>query len=496
MIKLGAWRPDAPDLENSGELTDCKNCVSDHDSYKSFPTPVVWSSALDSSASGSWSGFADNGQARTVVGTVNKLWDASNLPVFDASGMVYSAYLPTAAWYYARFGQYLYATNGVDPVQRIALNSMGTFANAFTNPKGRYMCVAKSFLVLAYTNDTTDGEKNQRVWWSSIGDPTQFPTPGGVTANQTQSGYVDLNDAEGGAIMAIYGGDDLTIMLERSIWKGQYIGGNFVWQFTRTDASHGLFIARCSIRVGGTIYFLDQTGFFASQGGAPAQPIGAGIVDKYFFANSSAGYRYLSYTAFKPDEPIIIWMFPSVSATGCDAGLTYNIYTRKWTRLVMTDQYLFWSAFSNPALTLEDLDAYGNMDTLPYSLDSPYWMGGGGVRGVLTGFDTSFRITRYTGTALAAVIETQETEFFPGRRTQINGIRPVVNGGPTVTVQIGYRKLQSESVSYTTAKGVNSATGWHNTRKGARYNRIRVSTSGAFTHLVGYDVDVVDGGFR
>ncbi len=496
MQELPEWFPDRPAFNNAG-LTDCLNCIPAVGSYQSFPTSAVFSSALDSGPSGSWSGYSNTGGIKTVVGTVNKLWNVSNSTPVDISGAVYNAYLPNGAWSFARYLGKLYATNGEDPIQVTDLDTLGTFAVlGATIPKARQFCIAKDFLVLADTIDTIDGEQIQRVWWSSIGDPSQFPTPGGVTANQTQSSYVNLNDAEGGKITAIYGGDDLTILLERSIWKGQYIGGNFVWQFTRIDAFHGMPLVRTSRRVGNIIYFLGEGGFYSQQGGGPAQPIGVGKVDKFFYAQSSSAYRYLSHTAIEPSMKVVIWMFPGLTQTGCTEAMVYHWEAQRWSRLVMTEGFLFYSATRTGALTLEQLDAYGTMDSLPYSLDSSVWEGGGGVTGVLSGMDTSFRVVQYTGTALAALIETAEVEAVEGARSQINGVRPVVNGGATITVQIGTRNLQSSSVSYSTAATVNSDTGWHNFRQEGRYHRIRINTTGAFTHLVGYDVDVVKGGVR
>jgi hypothetical protein len=296
--------------------------------------------------------------------------------------------------------------------------------------------------------------------------------------------------------MAVYGGNDITLILERSIWKGQYIGGNFVWQFTRVDAFHGMPIARMSRRIGNTIYFLGEGGFYSQIGGQEAIPIGVGKIDKYFYAQSSATYRYLSHTAADPTKKIIIWMFPGIGQTGCTEGLVYNWETQTWSRLVMTEGFLFYSASSSGAYTLEQLDAFGTIDTLAASLDSPIWEGGGGTVGVLSGMDTSFRVVHYDSTALSTTIETAEQEQIPGVRSQINGIRPYVNGGPTITIQIGTRNLQSDSVSYSSAATVNSDTGWFNFRQEGRFHRVRISTVGAFTHIIGFDVDSKRGGVR
>ena len=93
-----------------------------------------------------------------------------------------------------------------------------------------------------------------------------------------------------------------------------------------------------------------------------------------------------------------------------------------------------------------------------------------------------------------AVIETAETQFFPGRRAYLSGVRPLVDG--TATIQIGTRDLQEDTVSYGSAITPHSQTGLANTRSDSRYHRIRLNTTGDFTHAIGVDVEARQSGKR
>lgn len=491
-LVFGQWLPDQADLENAG-LTECKNCIPDIGFYRSFPSATVFSSAMTDAPKGMWSGVNEELFGRTYVGTSTKLYEVTSATPIDLSGSGYN--VPYDGWWeFVRYNSELYATNGSDPIQKTTLNASQTFTalGDLTNPLARHMCIAKDFLVLGNTYDSTDGTKTQRVWWSSIGDPSQFPTPGSVLANQTQSDWQNLNDVDGGPINAIFGGDDLTIFMQQSIWRGQYIGGNFVWQFGQVAERRGLALARCAIRVSETIFFLDKTGFFKLIG-TQVTPIGYGKVDRYFWGNVNSNYKDLTHCAADFDNKTVFWAYVDANSgsTIPDRALCYNLETGFWSRIHITANMLFYSVTGG--ISLDDMDPFGTMDALTIPLDSSYW--GGGI-GRLSGIDSSFRLVYYTGTALDALIETQEQEIEGYRRSIISGVRPVVNGGPTITIQIGTRDLQSGMVSYGASALVNTVNGWHDLRAEGRYHRIRVSTTGAFTKLIGLDFLAQNGGLR
>ena len=99
------------------------------------------------------------------------------------------------------------------------------------------------------------------------------------------------------------------------------------------------------------------------------------------------------------------------------------------------------------------------------------------------------------GASLDAMADTSEAQFYPGYRSMITNARPLVDGGTTVTVQIGYRDRLLDTELYTDAVAVN-ATGDCYLRNTARYHRVRTNTSGAFNYLQGVDVEVSREGKR
>ena len=492
-LRFGEWLPDQPEIDNQG-LTECLNVIPGPGFYKPFPGTAVFSSAMAEAGLGAWSGYVANRHS-AFVGTASKIYKVVFPTPTDVSGAVYTT-PPNTFWEFARFNETLIAANGSDPIQVIDLTDDGAiYEDLITSsdpPTARHITIAKSFLVLGNTIDSAGVQNTQRIWWSAIGDPDNFPTPGGVEANTVQSSYNSLNDPEGGAIQAIFGGDDLTIFLEKAIWKASYIGGNFVWQFFKVADKRGLFIEKCAQRIGTTIFFLDETGFYQYSDKGGIKPIGYGKVDDYFWSNVHTAYIYDTHCAIDHDNQLVVWAYVDANGgnTTPDIGLAYNINTGQWSRVQLSTSFLFYTG--STSYTLDELDTFGNADAIAQSFDSRFWSGGVGV---LAGIDSSYRVVYYNSTPLDVTIETGEAQF-ADKNTLITGVRPVVNGSPTVTVQIGSRSLQTDSVTYGSAATVNPSTGWHNLRKEGRYHRIRVSTTGTFSKLIGLDIDLVESGIR
>jgi hypothetical protein len=134
------------------------------------------------------------------------------------------------------------------------------------------------------------------------------------------------------------------------------------------------------------------------------------------------------------------------------------------------------------SVTLEGLDAYfSSLDDVTPGLDDPFWIGGEykflGIKdGLLIAIDNT------PGTA---ILETSDYELTEGSVTRIQGIEPIMDG--TVQVQIGYRNLPTDSVSYTPAQSVNSRNGQCAFQHAARWNRVKFTIAGSFYDGVGFN---------
>lgn len=101
----------------------------------------------------------------------------------------------------------------------------------------------------------------------------------------------------------------------------------------------------------------------------------------------------------------------------------------------------------------------------------------------------------FTGTPGTAIFETGELEANPGRMTFISGVKPVVDAtANAITVAVGYRNDTQAIATYTAEITTTARTGFADFRNEARYQRVRVKVTGAFTAAQGVEPMAVPGG--
>src|SRR5262249_20744217 len=163
--------------------------------------------------------------------------------------------------------------------------------------------------------------------------------------------------------------------------------------------------------------------------------------------------------------------YPSkASASGTpDKGFIYNWQEDRWSRFEIALEMLH-TALSQSGKTLEQLDPFGTLEQLQFSLDDPFWIGAG--RPSLAGFTTAHKIALFNGQYMPFTVDTGEIEPTPGYRAQINGLRSVIEGNATVTVQIGHRGDTADDVTWSPSSSKN-AFGYHPTLVNDQYMRVR-----------------------
>ena len=112
---------------------------------------------------------------------------------------------------------------------------------------------------------------------------------------------------------------------------------------------------------------------------------------------------------------------------------------------------------------------------------------------------TAANFFSFSGSNLAATIETTEAQVFPGRRAFVSGVRPILDGGTdaNISVQVAARAAPNDTVTFGTASAMN-ASGLCPVRSSGRYHRARVNIAAGQTweHALGIDVDAVPEGQR
>lgn len=472
IIPFGEWKPDQADLRTG--ISDVNNAVPALEGYRSMDGLSVYSTAIDARCQGAFSLQDDTGNAFTFAGNATKLYRLVSTTPTDYSIAGGYSTGSDERWAFAKYGERVIATNWNDYPQSYVLNDGYQFSNLTTEFKARVVANVGEFVFFGNTWDSTNGSRPNYVRWSALGDPTNY-----TSSRATQSGAQEFPD--GGWVQAIIGGEYATIFQEHAITRGTPVGGSLKYSFDKLE-DRGTPAAGSVIKVGGIIYYLGHDGFYAFDGNS-STPIGAEKVDKYFLADVDKSYFNRITSCVDPETRVVMWGYPDTDDSGVPSKvIMYHWPTGKWSKADLAHQVLF--NYLTAGYTLEELDAFGNIDTITPTLDSKFWMGGEKAIGA---FDSSNQLNTFTGTALSATFDTNEIQMTPQRKTMARELRPLIDGG-TTTLTVGTRNNQADSVSYGSAL-IAAPSGRYATRSTARYHRFKQVTTGAFTHATGIEVN-------
>ena len=380
---------------------------------------------------------------------------------------------------FTQFGEYVIFSNGVDAPQYYLMGTSSVFANlsaivtAGTAPTFRVSGVVRDFLVTGNISGATN-----RIQWSGINDI--------ATWSGKQSDSQDL-PGSGGQVVAITSGEVGYVFRQNQIIRMDYGGGSVVFRLSVISPNRGAIYGRTVCQDNRQIFFYAEDGFYQINGDQ-IMPIGVEKVNRYFDLNLNKAFSDRICAAVDPFNQLAMWLFPSTSNTAnttgiCDKIIIYNYATKKWSLAEASASTIF-SQFVG-AYTVELMDIISqNLENINAALDTDFWSGGQVLLGAI---DSDYKASIFSGTANECEIETAEIEGFPGARTNIQGVRPIVDATATVTVKTRERLADDESESTSVSmrdSGINPV------RKSGRYIRanVKVPSGTTFTHAQGIDL--------
>jgi hypothetical protein len=469
-VTFGEWTPDQSGITNG--LQRAENVFSKAVGYGPIPTIVDYSAAASENLNNVVAAKTTLGATLIFAGGDTKLFklDATDLSLDNVSKS--GGYATTASnrWRFTQFGNVVIAANGQAKLQGFNVNSSSLFADlAADAPVSKYVTVVRDFVV----SSNVQADYPNRVQWSALGDESSW-----TNSATTQADFQDIPD--GGTIVGVTGGEYGLVLMDRSIHRMSYVGSPLVFQFDNISRNLGCYEQNSVIQYGGTTFFLADDGFYACDG-QQVIPIGNEKVNRFFFDNVDEGTLYLMSAAVDPAKKLIIWAYASNNSATVDSLLIYNFQTQRWTSGTTTVDRI--ASTATPAVTLEGLDVYGNVDTILTSFDSRLWLGGklqlAGVNGT--------KIVTFTGANATAYIETGDVEM-PGTTSAITMAKPIVDNG-SANVALFSRRLLNQQVSFpaqVTADSENRVS----IRGIGRYHRLQLTPTGSWTSVVGTDIDL------
>lgn len=485
-VPFGEWLPDQPDLDNPGATVATNVVPRTRGSYGPLNSLAPFSSgALPARAVGAISAQVPNsGTVTNFAGTASGLFQFDGADFNDVSRGVGYSLSEGFRWSFAQFGDRVLAATRDELIQTWSLGSSSAFADLNSDaPRAAYIATVRDFVMVGNVRSASLSYGTDYVWWSGINDATNWPIPGSQTAAQVLSDRQQL--PLGGPVQGLtgaVGGADGIVFKETAIYRAQFEGVGLGFGFYEVEQNRGLYIPGSLVNIGAAAWYCAHDGFFRFDGAGSA-PIGAQRIDRFFFDDLAEDYLSRVSSASDPLNKLYLVAYPG-SGTRGDPNrlLIYNWELDRWA-LGEVDAQLIYRALS-PGYSLEALDAFGTMETLPFSLDSEVWRAGALIVAAL---NDGGRLSAFTGTALEAVIETGEFGSSEHMRSFVTAVRALVDGG-TPRIAMGYRDTPQAPVTWNSST-VAGADGACPQRVNARYfrARLRMDAGASWTHAQGIE---------
>ena len=429
---------------------------------------------------------------RAVVGNINLVnasSDTARLTVTSFYGGTPLTGDETDYITFTQFGNYVIASNGVDAPQYYLMGTsssfqdLSTIGTSGTVPKFKCSGVVRDFLVTG----NHVGASN-RIQWSGINDISTWES------GTKQSDLQDL-PGSGGQILHITSGEIGYVFRQNQIIRLDYVGGATVFRLSVISPNRGAVYGRTVCQDNRRVFFYSDDGFFELNGDQVVS-IGAEKVNRFFDIDLNKGYSDRICAAVDPFNQLAMWLYPSASNTSnttgiCDKIIIYNYATKKWS----TSDAIASSIFPQfvGAYTVELMDLLSeNLDQINISLDTDFWNGGQRLLGAI---NNNYKAAIFSGTESIGEIETTELELYPGLRSSIISVRPIVDAEATVTISTKDKLADNPTIS--TVSNMNS-TGVNPVRQSGRYVKVNVKipSGGAWKDAQGIDLIAARAGLR
>lgn len=373
--------------------------------------------ALPAAPRGALAVVQRSGVFKGYFGTVDKLYEMDATYQFSEIGTGYA--VPSGhSWGMCQYGERVIFTNTTDGMLEWDIEGGVTVGAVTDGP------AARSVFVWAEMVIALDCDTDNRLMRNSA--------PGSYT-NWTTRGAGAQEFADGEALMG--GGvvnDGQAVVIQRGAVRLLTVTGTErIFRIDKFPGDVGAVSPECIVQIPGGVAFMDSSGpqIATAQG---VTPIGDSKVARTFIA--SVGDITAVQGSYDPELKQIVWRKDATEL------LIYDLDTQEFVPVTESTAYII--RMSNPALTLEDLDSYGTIDTLPYPLDSNAWKGG---RPRLAALDGDYKFGFFDGETLAA--EVDSATLTDTATMLVTWCEPTTDAAD-LTVTLGVRERLADTITY------------------------------------------------
>ncbi len=464
-IPFGAYTPDQAEHLTDGLVT-CDGVYPIANGYAPVKDFSEIADALDAKFRGGASFVASNGTARMLAGDATDLYTLGGGVWTSVSG----SHTVNGRWAFTQFGDDIIATFGSTPVTYdLTTDTAGTLTGS--PPTADLCCTVRDFVILG-----RDNGNNQLIANCGQGDVTNWATDG--------AGEVPLYT--GGKLMGLVGGEYGLLIQRFSVKRLTYTGDNTSpWQVDEISTNYGCKAEGSVATAGRLTFFYSDRGFVLCDGN-DVKPIGAEKIDRTFAAAYGDSDLDNMWSAVDPVRTIVVWAMPGKL-------WMYNWTLDRWSTASVSVSAVF-NSFSE-AVSIDDLDAlYGDLDSIPYSLDDPRFAGGS-PRLTVVHFDGRFGVLG--GDNVAATLTLPFMELADNRVSRVSFVRPLTDATDGISLVTNSRQRLGDTGTNATFSYFH-ASGDMPVRLAARSIRfsLQYEAGAAWNYCQGLETEFEAGGRR
>lgn len=387
--------------------------------------------------------------------------------------------------------------NTVDPPQQWSLapaSPLTALSNWPANTYCKSIRAYKNFLVALNITKTTTNYPFM-VKWSHPADPGAVPASWDPTDTTKDAGEFDLAEGGDAIVDGLQLRDSFLIYKERSVWRMDFVGGPYVFRFTKVIANAGALNRNCIVEVNGIHVVLTNSDVIVHDGNQP-QSVLDKATRRHLFTDMDATYKSLAFVVANPFFNEVLICYPAVGSTVCDRAMVWNYVDKTVSFRDLPNVY----HATTGAVDSSTNDAW-SADSLPWSADLGRWGSGGLVPEFARVIMASSAPALYmldSSAAFNGVIPDAYVERVGlnlGDQTKIKTIkrvRPRITGnvGETVKVYIGAQDDPYEDPTYTETTYTIGSTVACDCFVSGRYLAIKFGTGSAYNwRMDSYDIE-------
>lgn len=393
--------------------------------------------------------------------------------------------------------------SGLNYPQSWDLNLANNFADLPNWPANTYCQVIRTYknylIALNITKTTTNYP--YMVKWSHPADPGATPASWDEADTTKDAGEFDLSEGYDYIVDGLQLRDSFMIYKSASIWRMDFVGGAYIFRFSKVGGVSGAMNKNCVVEVDGFHFALTTNDIIIHDGSSATS-----ILDKQsrrdLFRSIDATSSSQCFVFKNPFFNEVFVCYPEVGETTCNKALVWNYKDR-------TVSYREIPSLTHANYGAVDVGLSGSWDSdsEPWDSDLSLWDGPNFVPGassVLMASAVDDKIllldasASFNGVAPAAYLERAGLSFgAPDKIKLVRGIRPRITGnvGETVVIKIGSSADPYTPPTYTSMTHTIGSTVSDDCLVSGRYIAVRVESGSAYQwRLDSYDIDVVESG--